>query len=184
MDSTDFYMFAHAIDDSGVVFYYSGEITNPIISATGEVIKRRMQAAGTDSQASRKLFSAFIELAQNMLHYACVLDGDIAGTYGRIAVGQQNGRHYVVCSNRMDASHVPSVREKLEALNVMTPEEIKAEYRRRVRENNDIPDDQDTQLGLSFLTLAKIAAEPIEFDFLLDPEAPEERAHFFLKAII
>jgi len=184
MNSSDFYMFADAVDASGVTFYYAGEITNPIITAVGDVLRERMQVAGADGSARKKLFSAFIELAQNMLHYSRDPDGDPTDkVFGRIAVGQSgDGRHYVVCSNRMDARHVERVRAKLEAVNAMTPEEVKAEYRRRLRE--DEPEETSAGVGLGFLTLAKITSEPIEFDFLPDPEAPAERAHFFLKAII
>jgi hypothetical protein len=183
MDSSDFYMFGDAVDASGVVFYYAGEVTNPIISAVGEVMRERMEAAEADSSARRKMFAAFIELAQNMLHYARAPDGD--GTekvFGRIAVGQADGRHYVICSNRMDARDVPRVRAKLEALNAMTPEQVKTEYRRRLRD--DETEEGSAGAGLGFLTLAKITSEPIDFDFLPDPLAPEETVHFFLKAII
>jgi hypothetical protein len=64
----------------------------------------------------------------------------------------------------------------------MSADEIKAEYKRKLR--TDERDDNSKGAGLGFLTLARDASEPIEYQFEPFPGGLPGLSFFYLKAII
>ncbi|MGC6638152.1 DUF6272 family protein, partial [Escherichia coli] len=56
-----------------LVFYYVGYFSQTIIAAMAEAVKLRAEHTGALAQTRRKLFSSFIEMAQNIVHYSADL---------------------------------------------------------------------------------------------------------------
>ena len=69
MDIGSFATFTQYAQKSQVFYYYHGEFSPPIVEAAAHSLKARMADEGTAAQKSRKLFSTFIEMAQNVMHY-------------------------------------------------------------------------------------------------------------------
>ena len=53
-----------------VIFYYVGYFSQNIVAAMAEAVKLQLEVAGVAGPTRRKLFSAFIEMAQNIIHYS------------------------------------------------------------------------------------------------------------------
>ena len=70
MNSPDFERFQASAQDCGVLFYYAGEFTPAVIAAAADSLKARLATEDASGPAKRKLFSTFVEMAQNILHYA------------------------------------------------------------------------------------------------------------------
>lgn len=101
---------------------------------------------------------------------------------GNVAVGRKNDRYYIVSGNTVATSHVERLQEKLEAIRAMPLDEIKAEYKRKLR--TDEQDDNSKGAGLGFLTVARDASEPIEFFFEAIPGSGNALSFFYLKATV
>lgn len=168
-----------------VLFYYRGYMSQNVIGAMSDTLRYHLETQGTKGAIMRKVFSTFIEMAQNILNYGD--DGNYNGenrryAHGAVAIGQQGERFYIICGNHIDRSHLARVREKLEAIRAMSPEEIKQAYKQQLR--SDPPADIVSKgAGLGLLTVARDASEPIEFCFI-EHDLHADTVGFYLKAVI
>lgn len=179
-----------AFDDeklrAGVLFYYTGYMSQSVIGAMGETLRHRMEAQGTKGATTRKVFSTFVEMAQNILNYSAdaVRSDDKQYSQGGVAIDQMEDRFYIICGNHIDRAYQDRVRAKLESIRAMSPEEIKHAYKQQLRNDEHSEEDELSKgAGLGFLTVARDASEPIEFSFI-EHELPAEKVGFYLKAII
>ena len=166
---------------SGVVFYHCGGLDEAAIASIGALLRRRLQEEGADGAQSRKVFATFMEMAQNILHYALAGEGEegLAGKPGTLCVVHTEAGFEVMCGNYMATDQVPRVRERLEAVQLMAPEHVRQAYRRRLASDVEDPDSKGAGLGL--LTMAASARAPIEFAFEPDPGG---KTFLFLKALV
>jgi len=168
----------------GVVFYHSGRMDEETVAAIGALLRLRLREEGANGVESRKVFSTFMEMAQNILHYAAVHeaeDGPV-GRFGALSVARAETGFVVMCGNYMPTDQVPRVRERLESVQGMAPESVRLAYRKRLASDEDDPDSKGAGLGL--LTMAASAKAPIEFAFEPGTPAEDGRTFLFLKAII
>jgi len=172
------------VGEQGVLFYYDGFLSQPIITAIGEALRGKLEAEDSASRATRKVFSAFIEMMQNIIHYADA--GPAAESSvtpcGNVAVGRKNDHYYIVSGNTVATSHIERLRTKLETIRAMPRDEIQAEYKRKLR--TDEQDENSKGAGLGFLTVARDASEPIEFHFEPIAGSGNALSFFYLKATV
>lgn len=183
MNLTNFSDFCTQAMKDGMLFYYTGEFSQNVIGAMTDTLKHRLDSSGVTGPARRKVFSAFVEMSQNVLNYA---DPEPDGSKtGSLAVGQ-NGEHkyFVMCGNPVRVEFVDRIKEKVEPLRCMTVEEIKAAYREQLRnDEHEAADTVSRGAGLGFLTVARDASEPIEYQIVYRSER-RDYAEFYLRATI
>lgn len=165
-----------------VIFYYSGLFSQNIVAAMAEALKQRLAHSGNKAATQRKVFSTFIEMAQNVIHYSADTFSDVDQQddelrHGAVWIGESDNKFFIVCGNPVDINQVAQMRHKLDALQTMSQEEIKAAYKTQLRSENEAG---SKGAGLGFLTVARDASEPIEFHF--DEQPDGKTAMFYLKA--
>ncbi len=168
-----------------IVFYYVGYFSQTIIAAMAEAVKLRAEHTGALAQTRRKLFSSFIEMAQNIVHYSADLhekEGKVTEPpmrHGAVYITQTDGHYFLHCANPVDAEMADKLREKLEHLRSLTNDEIKAAYKEMLRA--ETPADSKGA-GLGFLTVARDASAPLDFEF--SQPADDGAQTFYLRATI
>lgn len=185
MDLTLFNQFRESAGQNGILLYYTGEFSQNVVATIGDSLKKRLETTNASSSARRKVFSTFMEMAQNIVHYGQA-DG---GTEGTFAVGRTDDeRFFLVCGNPIHLEHVPHLQEKLEPLRRMTLDEIKLAYREQLRNDDHHEQNPGSKgAGLGFLTVAREASEPIDYRIVFnsgDRNGAESRAEFYLRATI
>lgn len=169
-----------------VILYYEGYFSQNIIAAVADAVKLRTKHNGAADATRRKLFSTFIEMTQNIIHYSVdAYAQDQTATFnneirhGAIYISVENGRYHLHCANPVHVDMAMQLREKLEHLRTLSGEDIKREYKKSLREDMT-PDSKGAGLGL--LTMARDASEPLEFDFIPMPDS--DSVMFYMKATI
>ncbi|MUI16573.1 hypothetical protein GJV26_29555 [Massilia dura] len=172
MQYPQFQEFWHAASKRQVIFFYAGYFSQHVVSAIAETIKARLNAAGTAGPTSRRIFSAFVEMSQNIMHYsadaltpAAQPDRQIRG--GAFCIGVSGDQFYLLCANPVANASVEAIRGKIAPLCAMTVDEIKSAYRTALRQA--APEDSKGA-GLGFLTMARDASAPLTFQFLPDSD--------------
>lgn len=170
-----------------VIFYYVGYFSQHIVAAMADAVNLQLEVAGVPGPTRRKLFSSFIEMAQNIIHYSADTLAPPSGTEGELRHGsvcirqESDGRFLLLCANPIEPRMADELRLKLEKLRSMTLAEIKQAYRQTLRE--DSAPEGSKGAGMGFLTVARDAREPLEFDFDT-ARSPGESPVFYLKAAI
>ncbi|KAF1043981.1 MAG: hypothetical protein GAK35_01949 [Herbaspirillum frisingense] len=173
------------VERRDIIFYYVGYFSQTIIAAMADAVKLRAEHTGAVAQTRRKLFSSFIEMAQNIVHYSSDLhekEGkatEPSMRHGAVFISATEGRYYLHCANPVDADMAEKLRIKLERLRSLTIDEIKSEYKEMLRSETP-PDSKGA--GLGFLTVARDASAPLDFEFSA-PDA-DGTSTFYLRATI
>lgn len=167
-----------------IIFYYSGYFSQNIIAAMAEAIRVRLEQSGTAVPTRRRLFSAFVEMAQNIIHYSADAltppdQTDRELRQGSVCIGLAGERYFLLCANPVEDAVAVQLQAKLVALRTMNLEEIKTAYREMLRTEAD---STSKGAGLGFLTMARDASEPLAFEF--KPGTTPGKTMFYLKATI
>lgn len=168
-----------------VIFYHMGYFSHTIISTMAEVVKLQLEISGVSGPTRRKLFSSFVELAQNIIHYSsdalnAAQTEKAVLRQGAVCISTEGERHLMLCANPIATIAVERLREKLEPLRSMSIDEIKQAYKVTLRAETP-PDSKGA--GLGFLTMARDASAPLEFGFHPRADDPDTTL-FCIKAII
>lgn len=169
-----------ALAVKGAVFSFKGYLSENILFSLGEALRHKMTQEESDANKIRRLFSVFVEQAQNIIRYSAERfeDGEIALSSGIITVGREEGGFFVVCANMIDRRYTPELKERLEEISKMDAQELKAFYRQKLRE----PVEEDAKgAGIGLIEIARRASAPIAFDFV---DVDETHSFFCIKASI
>ena len=168
-----------------IIFFYVGYFSQHVVAAISETIKARLDTAGAAGPTRRRIFSSFVEMSQNIMHYSSDTltpheASDKQMRRGSFCIGTRGDSFFLLCANPVDSASVEGIRGRLEPLHTMSMEEIKSAYKKALRD--ETPADSKGA-GLGFLTMARDASEPLEFEFVQDSQQPDTTV-FCIKAII
>lgn len=175
--------FKRMLDERGIIFSFSGYLSEGILYSLGDTLRQKMTLDDTDITTIKKVFSVFIEQAQNIIRYSAekVLGNvgkSIELSSGMVTIGTEQGRFFIVCANTILEEDVPRLKQRLELLQKMDKDEIKAYYKEQLRE---APDENSRGATIGLIEIARRASEPIQFDF---ERIDAEKFFFCLKVSI
>ena len=167
----------------GFVFCFSGPTSQSILEGIGDALRQKMEREDAGAAISQKVFSIFVEQMQNVVHYSAEkIDGDVEGgselRYGMVAVGEENGKFFVLSGNFIALEEAGRLSDQLSRLRTMTKEEMKAFFKEQRRREAK---EGSKGAGLGFIETARKASEPLEFEIT---PVDEKRAFFSIKASI
>lgn len=184
MLANDFRTFHEASKRSGVILSFGGDMSENVMFSLGEVLKLRMRHEETDAGVAKRVFSIFVEQAQNVIRYSAdKVDpaeppGPARVSSGMIAVGTEGGRFFVVCGNEVGHGEVPRLRERLDEISGLSGDELKRVYREKLRQP---PDEGSLGGSIGLIEIARRSSAPVEYEF---QDLDSERSLFCLKAFI
>lgn len=168
-----------------IIFFYAGYFSQHVVAAISETIKVRLDTAGAAGPTRRRIFSSFVEMSQNIMHYSSDSltphqQHDQQMRRGSFCIGMKDDSFFLLCANPVSTGSVDTIRARLEPLHSMTMDEIKSAYKKALREETP---SESKGAGLGFLTMARDASAPLEFGFVQEPHDPGTTV-FCIKAII
>lgn len=170
---------------STTLFCHRGTLDQGILQSLGSSLRCQLMDAGIPGPQARKAFSVFMEMAQNILHYA-VPGGwpqALSSTrWGALIVARSGKGLLVLCGSRVLSAQIPRLRGRLESICAMEPERARKAYRFRLASAEPEPGSRGAGLGL--LTMASVAQEPLAYAFEPDPLGQEGVAFLVLRALL
>lgn len=184
-------MLAHELFDirtvlrkQGIIFAYSGYVTETVLMGVGDAIKQKLLLDDADTKTLRSVFAVFVEQMQNMIRYSAEKvspsdnESPIEIRYGILTIGREGDDYVIHAGNLVARSEVERLRERLSQIRGMNKEELRALYKEQLRSG---PEEGSKGAGLGFMDIARRASKPIEFDFV---DVDDEHAFFALKASV
>jgi hypothetical protein len=175
-----------SLQRQGIIFAYSGYMTETVLSGVGEALKQKLTIDDADTKTLRSVFAVFVEQMQNIIRYSAEMAERQGKTpsspaeirYGILTIGQENGDYVVHSGNLVARSDVERIRAKLSKIRDMTKEELRALHKEQLRAG---PEEGSKGAGLGFMEIARRSSKPIEFDF---SDIDGDYAFFSLKASV
>ncbi len=182
--SSSMYEFRNALYDRGVIFCYSGYVTEPVLSGIGGALKQKLLLEDADTNTMRNVFAIFVEQMQNIVRYSAEWEGRGSEgdrteiRYGVLAIGMEDSKFFVSCGNKILVKDVERLKSRLSVLQTMDKNSIKTLYKEKLRGPTE---ETSKGAGLGFIEIARRSTEIIDFSFM---ELDEKFAFFALKAYV
>lgn len=183
MLAKELYKFRESLESQGIVFCYSGFLTEKILAGIGLTIKQKLEFEGTDRKVSKGLFSIFVEQAQNVIRYSAEekIDSEEPGKelrYGVLTMGNKGEDFFVSCGNLIKQKDVDRLSQSLAHIQSLDKAGLKALYKQILR--GDVPAGSKGA-GVGFVDIARSATKGFEYDF---ESMDEDYSYFCIKAYV
>jgi len=178
----DIKSFYHQLQEKGIIFSFSGPISQSLLEGIGHTLKQKMTLEETRTNTIQKVFSIFVELMQNIINYSAQrlqtedINEDIS--YGILIVGKEQEHFYIISGNYIREDQEAALHDKLTTIRSMDSHELKQFYKQQRRQHVD---DTSKGAGLGFIEMARKASQPIEFEI---DKLEEGYSFFVVKAVI
>jgi len=176
------FQFKKMLEDEGVIFSFSGTISQAILSSIGETIESDLDSFAVDTNTVMKVFAIFTEQMQNIMSYSKERrehKGNHLSSPGLCVVGiDANNKYYVSSANMMDIHDEEKVSKKIDHINTLDKDGLKAYYKELRRSGKGV---HNRGAGLGFLEMAKKSSQPLEYHIT---KIDNERSFFEIKVYI
>src|SRR4051794_17615549 len=97
MLAQDLFELRAALRGAGIIFAYSGYVTESVLTGVGEALKKKLTIDDLDTKTLRNVFAIFVEQMQNIIRYSAekeppgavaVRDSPQEIRYGVITIGR------------------------------------------------------------------------------------------------
>lgn len=181
MLAEDMYKFRDYLKETGIIFCYSGYMTEDILVGIGNAIKQKLTMDDEDTSTAKSVFSIFVEQVQNVIRYSAEKETGEDMTelrYGVLTVGRKDGKVFVTCGNIIKNPDRDRLEGHLLSIQKMDKKELKKLWKDTLR--GDTPDGSKGA-GVGFIDIARRSRQGFEFDF---SDVDDTNSFFTLKAYI
>ncbi len=159
----DLFEFKKILDREGVIFSLSGTISQSILINVGEMIVKALEESGTRRTIIHNIFAIMTEQMQNVMNYSIDRrrrEDHFVESSGLFVVGfcKDREKYFVSSCNRMECSGQELIRKRIDKINSLDKNELKAYYREVRRSGRNM---HDRGAGLGFIEMAKRSSLPI-----------------------
>jgi prolyl oligopeptidase PreP (S9A serine peptidase family) len=166
----------------GIVFSFSGMISQSLTSFMVETAKSQLEERGEDAKLTHNMFSIAIEQLQNIMSYSKDKNTTNGSKYvspGVMVIGidEKKEKYYVNSSNEIVEADKIKIGKKIDSINSLEKSELRKHLREKLRSAEDT---HDRGAGVGFIEMAKRSSEKLEYDF----EEIDSKLYFHIKAYI
>ncbi|CUH77585.1 hypothetical protein TRM7557_01447 [Tritonibacter multivorans] len=183
IDAKELYQLRSYLRDRGILFAYSGYVTETVLSGVGEALRQKLALEATDTKTVRSVFAIFVEQMQNIIRYSAETEHKDAGNarelrYGVLTVAQTGERYAVHAGNVIHRADQPRLETRLAALVAMDRDALKSAYKTQLKAGPE-PDSKGASVGL--IEIARRASAPLGYGFTA---VDEDHVFFAIEARI
>lgn len=167
MEAKELYQFRTYLRERGILFAYSGYVTESVLSGVGEALRQKLAIEATDTKTVRSVFAVFVEQMQNIIRYSAEADGDesdgaIELRYGVLTVAHRDEYYAVQAGNVIKRSDRQRLEDRLAKIVKMDRDGLKSAYKSQLKAG---PEPQSKGASVGLIEIARRASEPLDYDF-------------------
>ncbi len=160
MGLIDLFSLQQTYDRQRIMLCFNGPLTKSLIEEIGNALRNYMQRENATPSSAMDVFGAYIELTQNIRHYAAAKGWNDAEVSATVVISRDAlGRYVVSAGNIVDPADGQALAARVAALAAMDKAQLKAEYKEQLRRPRDAG--ATTGAGLGLIDMARKAAEPL-----------------------
>ena len=180
MESIDLFGLRELFNRSRILLCFNGPISRSLIEEIGNALKNYLQADSALPSAAMDVFSAYVEMTQNIRHYALSRGYDELDSSATIVVARDGeGRYVVQAGNLVEVRDGEALLQRLDELAQMDKAQLKAAYKTQLRQPRD--EKAASGAGLGLIDVARKSAQPLAASLV---SCSQTRSFFTLRAVI
>ncbi|MGB0915977.1 MAG: SiaB family protein kinase [Flavobacteriales bacterium] len=169
------YEYFKELENDRLSFIFNGDVSDDITDGIIRITEYNVNNFEALAKLSRRISFIMVECFQNVVRHGAKADNEANEKAGGLFAARLLGdANYVSSINMIDAEEVKLLSQKLNQLNSIEKDKLKALYL-EVLNNEEISTKGGAGLGL--IQLARKAGQPISFDF---QDITEELSNFYL----
>lgn len=156
--------YSNNIPSDKVLLYYKGPFEEEMLFMVGSHLKNFFKE---EPRMERKVFSTFVELAQNISLYSSeknfFADENLTNGIGSIVVQDLDDQLKITAANLIKSSQVDEIVSKAEKVNSLTKEELR-EWKREILKQPYVETNEHKGGGIGLLEIALRSGSVIDID--------------------
>jgi Family of unknown function (DUF6272) len=180
MNIVDLYQVRLSFDQQQIMLAFNGPVTQSLIEELGNALKSHLEREAVSHSAAMDVFAVYIEMIQNVRHYAVEKQLDEIDASAVVVIGKtETGAYFVSAGNTVHLGDGAVLDEKIKSLSTLDKNQLKAAYKEQLRRPRD--ETASTGAGLGLIDMARKASSPIESTLR---DLGNERGFFSLYVVI
>lgn len=158
MSVPDLFDLRERFDNEKILLCFNGPISRSLIEEIGNALRNYMKSEQASPAAALDVFAVYIELTQNIRHYAVssqLLDADTA----TVVVSYRDGHYHVSAGNIVRQEDGQILMDKVVALAALDKVELKKVYKEQLRKPREA--EATSGAGLGLIDIARKASAPV-----------------------
>lgn len=157
MDILNFYQLTQ---EKHILLSFKGALSQEILSEMGNLIKSRLSM----NKKIKKIFSVFIELSQNIMHYSSEKEqiGDKEIGVGILLFVESDKTYNIISGNLIDNDKVDKLKLHIDKLKAMSQTELKEAYNEQIHKSRN---SDSKGAGLGFIDICRKSDGNINYEF-------------------
>ncbi len=157
------YEYFKKMQDDNVILYFKGEITNNLLTSILQLVDDRLERKSEDVKIKKKVFSILLECLQNIYNYQQVNHPETEQLQAAtLMVRRTDGAYFIVTGNYVITEKVDKLRDKIDRVNGLSPEDLKAYYKDVLNKQTE---SETGGAGLGLIDMARKSGEKIDYSF-------------------
>lgn len=181
MNDIDFFGLRELITRHRILLCFNGPISRSLIEEIGNALKNYLQADRAQPSAVMDVFGTYIEMTQNIRHYALRQGYGETESSATIVVAREGdqGAYLVQAGNIVEAADAAALIDRIRELAALDKAALKAAYKEQLRRPRDEGSSTGASLGL--IDIARRSSRPLSAQFM---PLHDGKALFSLQAVI
>tara|TARA_R110000796_G_scaffold777_11_gene2981 strand:+ start:1642 stop:2184 length:543 start_codon:yes stop_codon:yes gene_type:complete len=180
MEDIDLFAMRERFNSQQIMLCFNGPISRSLIEEIGNALRNYLSADHAHPSAAMDVFAVYIEMTQNISHYARERQWSEREAGATVVVSRnQDGRYVVSAGNLIEMTDGERLQQAVAGLAELDKVELKAAYKEQLRRPRD--EVRPSGAGLGLIDIARKSSEPLQAS--LQPLA-SGRGFFSLRAVI
>jgi len=156
------------MERKNIMLSFKGELTTELLNSILSVVEEKLRSFDENSVIRKKVFNVLVELLQNLYHHkgqSPVLKTRIPSDDAAviIMIARNVTGYSIITGNFIENQNVGRLQSRLEEINSMSKEELKAMYKTVL--NNGVMSEKGGG-GLGMIDIARKAGEKLDYGFI------------------
>ena len=164
----DIYDFYDKMERNKIMLSFKGVITSELLSSILSIMEAKLENLDEAPRIKKKVFNVLVECLQNLYHH---IDdnhetNDVVPGLNRSAIfmiSRNLDSYSILTGNFINQEHVDSLKQRIDSINNMTRDELKAYYK-SVLSNGEMSAKGGGGLGM--IDIAKKSGQKLEYSFM------------------
>jgi hypothetical protein len=156
-----------SLERQRILLSFKGDLTPELVTALLGLVERKMENIETDAKSRKRVFNVVMECLQNLYHHnQRPVDGKERATtdpHGVVMIAQMDEGYSILTGNFMAGNDVDRVKDHLDRINAMQPDELREFYRTTL--NNGQFGERGGG-GLGMIDIARKSGGKLEYGFV------------------
>lgn len=179
MNAIDLFDLREQFSRRRILLCFNGPISHGLIEELGNALRNYLTAEQVQPSAVMDVFGVYIELTQNIRHYAKARGYDETASAVTVVVAREGDGYAVQAGNLVERTDGEALLARIEQLAGMDKARLKAMYKEQLRKPRD--EDAVSGAGLGLIDVARKASQPLAATL---SDLGGERVFFSVRAVI